>query len=298
MIKKIVTLDPATTEIIAYLDGVSRIVGVSEDSDYPEEVKFKPKVTRKIVEIDNEMPSEEIDRIVREHIQERKPLHEANWNLIYELKPDLIVGQGICEVCALPSVSSLTKGIDIPTQFRISRMEIYNPSTFLEIPKEVKRIAKVIGREKKAEKLEINFINEMNESKGIANGTKTVVIEWIKPIHLIGKWVSDIVNFMGSKSLARPGGQGGIFDWEVIKEYNPDFLIISPCSFSVNRTLREIRKITSLPGFSDLNAVKKNNVYILEPFYARASDRTLEFLRALREIYTTNNISGRYGIKL
>ena len=76
---------------------------------------------------------------------------------------------------------------------------------------------------------------------------------------------------------------------DIMLEVQPKYLLLNA---------PESNKITSLPGFSDLNAVKKNNVYILEPFYARASDRTLEFLRALREIYTTNNISGRYGIKL
>jgi iron complex transport system substrate-binding protein len=71
--KRIVTLDPATTEIVAFLDGTSRIVGVPEDADYPVEVKQKVKVTRKLVNIDNSLPSEVIDEIVRQHIKERKP---------------------------------------------------------------------------------------------------------------------------------------------------------------------------------------------------------------------------------
>ena len=298
--KRIVTLDPATTEIVAFLDGTSRIVGVPEDADYPEEVKQKVKVTRKLVNIDNSLPSEVIDEIVRQHIKERKPLHEALWNKIYELEPDLIVGQGICEVCALPSISSLgrEKIVTTPKKYRISRMEVYNPSTFMDIPKETMKIAKILGRERKAEELKEQFEKSIEETKGIAKGTKTVVIEWIKPIHLIGKWVSDMVNLMGSKPLARPGGQGGVFDWEVIREFNPDYLIISPCSFSVNRSLMEIEKITTLPGYSDLNAVKQGHVYVLEPLYARASQRTLEFLNALKEIYTTGEVERKYGIRL
>ncbi len=296
---RIVTLDPATTEIVSYLDGTSRIVGVSEDSDYPEEVKNKVKVTRKLVNVDNSLPSEVIDEIVRRHIKERKPLHEALWDKIYELEPDLIIGQGICEVCALPTISTLEMKTDVlPRKFRISRMEVFNPSTFMDIPKETKKIAKVLNEERKAEELEDKFNESINESKGLANGTKTVVVEWIKPIHLIGKWVSDMVNLMGSKSLARPGGQGGIFDWELIREFNPDYLIISPCSFSVNRSLMEIEKITSLPGYSDLNAVKEDHVYVLEPLYARASQRTLEFLNALKEIYTSGEVERKYGIRL
>ncbi|BDC17962.1 ABC transporter substrate-binding protein [Acidianus sp. HS-5] len=297
--ERIITLDPATTEIVAFLDGTSRIVGVSEDSDYPEEIKSRAKVTRKLVNVDNSLPSEVIDEIVRRHIKERKPLHEALWDKIYELDPDLIVGQGICEVCALPAISTLEmKENAFPKKFRISRMEVFNPSTFMDIPKETMKIAKVLGRERKAEELEDEFRESTEESQGLGRGTKTVVIEWIKPIHLIGKWVSDMVNLMGSIPLARPGGQGGVFDWEVIKEFNPDYLIISPCSFSVNRSLMEIEKITSLPGYSDLNAVKEDHVYVLEPLYARASQKTLEFLNALKEIYTSGEVDRRYGIRL
>ncbi|MUM65566.1 ABC transporter substrate-binding protein [Acidianus infernus] len=298
--KRIVTLDPATTEIVSFLDGTSRIVGVPEDADYPEEVKHKVKVTRKLVNIDNSLPSEVIDEIVRRHIKERKPLHEALWDEIYELQPDLIVGQGICEVCALPSITTLGGRVKFstPKNFRISRMEVYNPYTFMDIPKETMKIAKAIGRERKAEELKEQFEKSIEETKGIAKGTKTVVIEWIKPIHLIGKWVSDMVSLMGSKPLARPGGQGGTFDWEIIREFNPDYLIISPCSFSVSRSLMEIEKITTLPGYSDLNAVKEGHVYVLEPLYARASQRTLEFLNALKEIYTTGEVERKYGIRL
>ncbi|MCY0883940.1 MAG: ABC transporter substrate-binding protein [Acidianus infernus] len=298
--KRIVTLDPATTEIVSFLDGTSRIVGVPEDADYPEEVKHKVKVTRKLVNIDNSLPSEVIDEIVRRHIKERKPLHEALWDKIYELQPDLIVGQGICEVCALPSITTLGGRVNFstPKNFRISRMEVYNPYTFMDIPKETMKIAKAIGRERKAEELKEQFEKSIEETKGIAKGTKTVVIEWIKPIHLIGKWVSDMVSLMGSKPLARPGGQGGTFDWEIIREFNPDYLIISLCSFSVSRSLMEIEKITTLPGYSDLNAVKEGHVYVLEPLYARASQRTLEFLNALKEIYTTGEVERKYGIRL
>lgn len=298
--KRIVTLDPATTEIVSFLDGTSRIVGVPEDADYPEEVKHKVKVTRKLVNVDNSLPSEVIDEIVRRHIKERKPLHEALWDKIYELQPDLIVGQGICEVCALPSITTFGGRVKFstPKNFRISRMEVYNPYTFMDIPKETMKIAKAIGRERKAEELKEQFEKSIEETKGIAKGTKTVVIEWIKPIHLIGKWVSDMVSLMGSKPLARPGGQGGTFDWEIIREFNPDYLIISPCSFSVSRSLMEIEKITTLPGYSDLNAVKEGHVYVLEPLYARASQRTLEFLNALKEIYTTGEVERKYGIRL
>ncbi|ARM76615.1 ABC transporter substrate-binding protein [Acidianus manzaensis] len=295
---RIVTLDPATTEIVSYLS--DDIVGVSEDSDYPEEVKNKPKVTKKLINIDNSMPSEEIDRIVTEHIKQRKPLHKALWEKIYELKPDIIIGQALCEVCAVPSITNKEDNKEeTPKHFRLTpKLEIYNPTTFLDIPKEIKRIAKTIGKENKAEQIQQNFQTELEKSKDIAKGTKTVVIEWIKPIHLIGKWVSDMISYMGTKSLTRPAGQGGKYDWETIKEFNPDYLIISPCSFSVDRTLKEIDKITSLPGFEDLSATKNKNVYVVEPLYARASQRTLEFLKAMKQIYTEQKIYKKYGIKL
>lgn len=298
---RIITLDPSSTEVISYLAGVGSIIGVSEDSDRPNEVINTPKVTRKTTNINNDMPSEEIDRIVREHIKSMRPLHEALWDRIYSLDPDLIVGQNICETCSLPNITTLNM-IMWKSRFfklRVVKMASFGPNTFMEIIDEMKKLARIVNS---SEEIVINLEKEFKETKGrirgIANNYKVVFIEWIKPIHLMGKWVTDILNIMGAKPLVRPGGKGGEFEWGTIRQFNPDYLLISPCSFPVNRTMKEIWKLTTLPGWDDMNAVKNKNVYVLEPIYARPTQNIFEFVKVLEDIFITGDVKKEYGIKL
>ncbi|MCY0859199.1 MAG: ABC transporter substrate-binding protein [Sulfolobaceae archaeon] len=297
---RIVTLDPSSTEIIAYLKGTNAIVGVSEDSDNPPEVKEKIKVTRKTTNITNDLPSEEIDRIVREHIKNMKPLHEADWNLIYALYPDLVVGQNICETCSLPSVTpmNLITSRRLTGKLRTIRMASFGPNTFMGIVDEARKLAKLTDSLERVDSLKEKFDNARQEILNIAKGKKVILIEWIKPIHIMGKWVTDILDIMGSRSIVRPGGKGGIFEWDVIREFNPDYLLISPCSFPVERTMKEIWKLTSLPGWDDINAVRTKNVYVLEPIYARPTQNILTFVGVLRDLFLTGEVDKKYGIKL
>lgn len=96
---KIVSLLPSATEIICALGLGDQLVGVTHECDYPTFVRKLPKVTRTL--IPTEASSSEIDRLVRERLQNRRALYELDLPILQALKPDLIVTQALCDVCAV-----------------------------------------------------------------------------------------------------------------------------------------------------------------------------------------------------
>jgi iron complex transport system substrate-binding protein len=307
MVKRIVSTEPGSTEIIAYLDqNVERIVGVSDKCDYPPDVISKPKVVRSLLKIDEDLPSEEIDRIYKEHIEKGKPLYEVDWELIEELDPDLLVGQTICRVCAFPLISSLggamlslERPIKRYRRFRSRVIATYSPRTFMEIAREAYVISRIIEREARGLEMLSTFERIAEELRNTGKGVKTAIIEWLKPLYIAGLWTSDLVEAAGSKHIIGAGIEGRKIMWEEIRAFNPDILIISPCGFTIQRTLREVDLLENMPGWRELRAVKLKRVYIVDSSYiSRPGPRVARFARFLIDIYTGGEGDREVAIKL
>ncbi len=307
MIKKIVSTEPGSTEIIAYLDkSAERIVGVSDKCDYPPDVISKPKVVRSLLKISEDLPSEEIDRIYKEYIENGKPLYEVDWDLIEELDPDLLVGQTICGVCAFPLISPLgraTLSLERPVKrykrFRSRVIITYSPRTFMEIAREAYVISRIIGRETRGLEMLSTFEGILEELRNTGKGVKTAIIEWLKPLYVAGLWASDLVEAAGSKHIIGAGIDGRRVGWEEIRAFDPDILILSPCGFTIQRTLREVDLLENMPGWRELKAVKLKRVYIVDSSYtSRPGPRVARFARFLIDIYTGEEGDREVAIKL
>ena len=98
---RIVSLFPAATEMVCALGAASSLVGISHDSDFPPELLHSgiPRVTR--TTLDEHAAPAEIDRMVRTADALGESLHVLDVASITELKPNVIITQGICDVCAI-----------------------------------------------------------------------------------------------------------------------------------------------------------------------------------------------------
>ncbi len=302
-VRNIVTTEPSSTEMVAYLDqSVERIVGVSDKCDYPVEVISKPKVVRSLVDISEDMSSREIDRVISMYKRSGKPLFEIDWDLIYRLDPDLIVGQTLCDVCAFPLKTGLgapARGAYTINRFRVIRVAEYSPHSFMAIATEAIRLSRIIDRVSRAESLYHEFKRIYDELEGLGRGVKTAVIEWIDPLYAAGHWVSDLVERSGSRSLLPAGEPGRRIDNETLVKFDPDIIVVAPCGFGIERSLREIDILTHKPWWRKLRAARKGNIYVVDSAYtARPSPRTARFAEFLIDIYTGSQPSSEIAVKL
>jgi len=285
-ISRIVTTDPSSTETVAYLVGTERIVGVSDKCDFPPVVSLLRKVVKTKLKTEN-LSSREIDEKVREFLRSNKELFEIDWDVIEELNPDLIVGQGLCEVCAL-SLRSFVNYLKmrVPKRFKVYKIFEYSPKGFLEIAEYAYKLSKVLGVEERGRELLGKFTEAYNLVKGKGYGRRIVVIEWLDPIYIAGLWISDLINASGAQTLIRPKEFGRRATLHELKEFSPDLLIISPCGFDVNRTMKEIELVYKI--IDSINNIKR--VYIVDSVYtANPAPRILKFASFLNSVLSNDD---------
>ncbi|HUH32735.1 MAG TPA: cobalamin-binding protein [Daejeonella sp.] len=285
--KKIISLLPAATEIVCALGLGGNLVGISHECDYPESIESLPVCTSS--KIDSGLDSNEIDTMVKGLLSQALSIYDIDTELICALKPDVIITQSQCRVCAvsLSDVESELAGL-LDNDVKLISLE---PQTLSEILDNIRLIGNTLGVADRSEELiesleeRINIIR--HKLKFIEDKPTVANIEWLSPIMLAGNWTPGLVDIAGGRSvLVEEGKHSPFIDFEAIKEEDPDSLIIMPCGFSIAQSLKEVNLLLDLPGWGDLNAVKNNRVYIADgnQYFNRSGPRIVDSIEILAEI--------------
>jgi iron complex transport system substrate-binding protein len=287
--KRIISLLPASTEIICALGLSDNLVGRSHECDYPESVKALP-----ICSDAKFLPgakSAEIDQQVKEILTEALSIYEIDKALIQSLKPDVIITQAQCEVCAV-SLKDVEEALSnlVSAETKIISLE---PNTLADIFREIKEISVVFDVKEAGD----NLIEDLEERidlikhklKFFPSKPKVALIEWLSPIMVAGNWIPELVEIAGGTPLLAENGKHSPFvEWQQIYDANPDIFIVASCGFSIARTLQEIDLLLNLPGWRDLEAVKNNRIYIADgnAYFNRSGPRIVDTIEILAEIIT------------
>ncbi|MCJ8211905.1 cobalamin-binding protein [Mucilaginibacter sp. RS28] len=284
---KIISLLPAATEIVCALGLRESLVGRSHECDFPEDVKLLPVCTH--TTLSNEMSSGNIDREVKQRLSEALSIYEVDREEIKSLKPDVVITQAQCEVCAvsLPEVEKAL-GDDLGKDSKIISLQ---PQKLADILSDITTVASALGVSERGAQL-LEDLNERidlirHKLKFIEAKPTVACIEWLDPLMVSGNWVPGLVEIAGGKPvLAEEGKHSPYIDWTDIRLADPEVLVVMPCGFSVERTLKEIDLLLALPGFNDLQAVKNNRVYIADgnQYFNRPGPRIVDSIEILAEI--------------
>lgn len=295
--KKIISLLPAATEIVCALGLEDQLIGRSHECDYPPEVLALPVCSeaRFIPGSD----SHAIDKQVKEILSDALSIYVVNKELIRSLEPDVVITQNQCEVCAVSEKDVQ----DALSNYLEKDAEIISlsPNVLADIFEDIRTIAERLGYPERAvtllEELEERIDLVRHKLKFIDQKPKVACIEWLSPLMVAGNWTPELVEIAGGESILASAGKHSPFvDFDSIKSENPDILVIMPCGFSVQRTLQEISLLSALPGWSDLNAVKNNRVFIADgnQYFNRSGPRIADSIEILAEIINPKMFSFGY----
>jgi len=285
--KKIVTLLAAGTEIVYALGLEEQLVGVSHECDYPEEVKSLP-VCSSSVDMSG-ASSSEIDTMVKKTLTDALSLYTVDKDLIQRLKPDVVITQTQCEVCAV----SLKDVEDALHNLLDKEAEIISlsPHTLSDILADIKMVAEKLDVADRGEAL-LNDLEERRDLirhklKFVENKPKVACIEWIEPLMIAGNWTPELIEIAGGVPvLATNGVHSPYITSEDLVKANPDIIVVSVCGFSIERTLQEIGLLMQVPGWNELEAVKNNKFYIADGnhYFNRSGPRIIDTIEILAEI--------------
>ncbi len=288
---KIVSLLPSSTEIVCKLGFRDNLVGVSHECDYPISVKDLPILTKPRFSPINS--SQEIDKSVQDLLKKGLSVYEVDTDLLKKLAPDLIITQAQCEACAV-SLNDVKKAVSEWVENKPDIVSL-EPNFLDEVWSDFERVGEKLNSSdsylKFKTEIEQRLESLKQKSQHLSKRPTVVCVEWIDPLMIAANWVPELVDIAGGiNMLSKPGSHSHIFKWEEILESNPDFIIMMPCGFDINRTLEEIEILKQKPDWSKLEAVKSNHVFVVDgnQYFNRPGPRLLESAEILFEIFNFN----------
>jgi iron complex transport system substrate-binding protein len=276
---RIVSFLPAATEMVYALGIGDQLVGVSHECDFPAEAREKPAVVRPALPLEN-MSLKEIDVAVAERIGSGGSLYKVDEALLCELKPDLILTQNLCQVCA-------TSGNDLESALKLleptPEIVWMSPHSLAEIFENVRELGRVTGKLEAAEtfiqarRTRLNTIAA--RTREIANRPRVFCMEWADPVYCAGHWVGEMVEIAGgTDELARKGTDSVRIPWADVLEWSPEVIIFSPCGFNLEKALEQVGHLQSQPGWAELPAVRNQRLHAVDAnsYFARPGPRVVE----------------------
>jgi iron complex transport system substrate-binding protein len=274
---RVVSLLPSLTELVCDLGRGEWLVGVTHECDFPHEVARLPRLTRS--RIPSEGTSAEIDALVSE---QGGSLYDLDRTLLAHARPDLILTQTQCDVCAVneAKVRDLAAGLPHPP-----RVESVNPTDLAGVFDVFRRVGTLLDAELEADHRIGRFDSTAREISRRRQGRPeptVVLLEWTVPPFTSGHWNPELVSIAGGRELlARPGMPSRRVSWSDVIDAQPEVLLIAPCGFTLDRTRAEVDALSQLPGWAELPAVRSGLVAIADgsSYFARPGPRLEESLR-------------------
>lgn len=285
--EKIVSLLPAATEIICALGLEDNLVGRSHECDFPVSVKHLPVCTE--ANFPDGLSSADIDVKVKEILADALSVYTVKREQIKALAPDVVVTQAQCEVCAV-SLKDVEEALEnyLDKQARIVSLQ---PNSLEDIFDDITTIANALNVPQAGAGLLENLHERVDiikhKLKFIDSKPTVACIEWLEPMMISGNWVPGLVNIAGGTPvLAQEGKHSPYIEWDDILQQDPEIIVLMPCGFSIERTMREINLLLDRPGFASLKAVKNDRFYIADgnQYFNRPGPRIVDSIEILAEI--------------
>jgi iron complex transport system substrate-binding protein len=238
--------------------------------------------------IDSNASSAEIDREVKSLLQQTLSLYNVNLPLLRELRPDLIITQAQCDVCAV-SYREVDAALGDWEGHRPQIMALA-PKGIGDVIESVTYVASRIGAHAasnawdRTNRERISALKALTKSKARPN---VVCIEWLDPLMAAGNWVPSLVELGGGTNLiGKPGEHSPWMTWEQLAAADPDVIVVTACGFNLERTRREYAPFSQRAEWQSLRAVRESRVYLADgnQFFNRPGPRIIESAEIIAEI--------------
>jgi iron complex transport system substrate-binding protein len=234
------------------------LVGRSHECDNPDWVRRLPPCSEPAFDIS--VSSREIDAEVRRRLRSGEPLYRLHAELIDSLHPDLLITQEHCEVCAVTPGDVERSGACA----RATRQLALSASSLADIFQSILRISEAIGLAEEGRAIvrrEQARLDKVRQEAAHLSRKSVVMVEWTDPLFAMGNWGPELVEIAnGELLLGRKGEHSAAIPAEQLRDADPQYLIVAPCGFNLDRSLRERVILEQFPWWQDLRAVRNGNV--------------------------------------
>ena len=284
---RICSLVPAATEIVFALGLGDRVVGVTHECDWPPEATSRPAVTASLIESDR-LTSLEIDRAVSEAAGNGKPLYAIDEELWRELEADVVLVQELCDVCAVSrdEVDGLVSARPIDAEV----IDV-SPTTLGGVLATITALGVRLGAEGAADELTGGMRARLDRVRAALGDIDMIprvfVCEWLDPPFSAGHWVPDMVGVAGGTDVASaPGEASRRLTWDDVAVHDPEFVVLAPCGFDLDRTITEIDIDTLRGHLLETAARREGKVFAVDAnaYFSRPGPRLVDGVELLAHL--------------
>lgn len=276
---RIASLVPAGTEIAWALGLEDQLVAVTHDCDFPPSVLSLPRLTSST--IPPGATSAEIDRIVRSAGDRGESTFHIDAAALRAARPDVILGQTICRVCAVTLDQLPADMGSAPRAVPLTGESIEG------VFEDVRRVATELEIADGGDHVVSGLRSRMDAIAQRVAGRRrprVACIEWLDPLFQGGHWVPEQVSIAGGIDvLGRPGQRGAVIEWGDVIAARPDILVLMPCGFDTRRAVEEAAAVTGRAGFGDLPAARSGRVFATDggAYFSRPGPRLVDGVEIL-----------------
>ena len=266
---------------------MEQVVGVSHECDFPKEANARPRVTHCPVH-NAGLASGEVDQWVRRTLRDNGTIYTIDEPLLRELRPDVILTQKLCDVCAVGygTVARLAETLPGPPQ--VVNLE---PTSLTDIFDDIRRVADACGVPERARSL----IARLSERVGavrlradrISHRPRCFLMEWVEPPFCSGHWGPELMEIAGGcDSLGRMHKPSSQVNWQEVIDSRPEIIVLALCGYDIDHARRDYKLLRSLPGFDSLPAAHRGEIYLVDAsaYFARPGPRVVDSLEILAGI--------------
>ena len=283
---RIASLLPSATEILRALGLEDSLVAVSHSCNFGGKVERLPRVTR--TRVPKDASSRDIDSIVRQCLLEGATLYEIDVETLDALHTDLIVTQGLCEVCA---VGEEEVGRVLPALCSQPLILSLAPTTLEGVFESVLEVGRATDSTGAAQALVANLrlrVDRVRErTSGQDRRPRVAFLEWTDPLICGGHWNPELVELAGGRDgLGRPGQASRTITLDELLAFEPEVLVLAGCGLTVDRAHEELRELLQRPGVADLPCARSGGIYALDgvAHFSRPGPSLVDSLEALATI--------------
>ncbi len=298
---RIVSLLPSATEILALLGLDRYLVGVSHECDYPPAVRHLPSVTRS--KIHSGLPSIQIDQLVREQLQTEQALYTLDMEVMERLRPDLIVTQALCDVCAVAASEVNNAACSLPGDPEVINLE---PMCLQEVFDTIEEVGRVTGHQQQARNalLELNTrvraVQEACMSVAVEQRPRVAFLEWIDPLFNAGHWTPELIEYAGGVDcLGSKHQPSHTVEDSALLGANPDVLFVALCGFDERRTREDLPLLQRIDGLAAAACSTGQQLYFTDgnAYFSRPGPRLVDSLEIMAHALHPNRFPLPAGLR-
>lgn len=281
---RICSLLPSATEIAFVLGLGDQVVAVSHECDYPPEAHNRPTLTKSAIHL-KVHKSLDVDRAVENHGGD---IYEIDEKLLEDLKPDLILTQELCHVCAVSYTRVREAARVLDTDTKIVSLE---PTTLEGIVDNIRLVGRIAGTADQAEKLASEMLRRMNQvrekTRAVGGRPRVFFMEWLHPPWVGGHWIPEMVDYAGGVDelghFAQPSYR---LDWKTVVDYRPEIIVLSPCGFDADQVVKESTILSRYEGWEKIPAFSSGKIYAVNAsaYFSRPGPRIVDGLEILAHV--------------